>query len=203
MDAIHQIIQSRTHRETGTSEPAKAKLFAIQLAKLGSFQITGLDISKTFVEIARRNAQEAETEVDFRQGDIARMPFENESFDFLVCRAAFKNFSDPVRAVQKMYRVLKPGKHVLVIDLRRDASRQEVNQHVDAMGLDWFSAPRTKLTFRFMLLKRTYTRHEFEQFFAQAGFRRIEVQTTPIGLEVLASIAACIFGHLSYPARPA
>ncbi|HET9912935.1 MAG TPA: class I SAM-dependent methyltransferase, partial [Anaerolineales bacterium] len=30
--------------------------FCIELAKLGNFQIAGLDISKSFVEIARRNA---------------------------------------------------------------------------------------------------------------------------------------------------
>jgi ubiquinone/menaquinone biosynthesis C-methylase UbiE len=30
--------------------------FCIELAKLGDFQITGLDISKSFVEIARKNA---------------------------------------------------------------------------------------------------------------------------------------------------
>src|SRR5579883_204501 len=77
---------------------------AIELRKLGDFRVEGLDISKTFVEIAKRNAEEAGVDVAFREGNASDMPFESESFDFLVCRAAFKNFSQPVRAIQEMYR---------------------------------------------------------------------------------------------------
>src|SRR5580704_4893285 len=42
--------------------------FAIELAKLGDYRITGLDISATFVEIAHANASRASVEVDFRRG---------------------------------------------------------------------------------------------------------------------------------------
>src|ERR1700733_3066891 len=70
--------------------------FAIELAKLGNYQITGLDISHTFVDIARRNAADAGVKVDFRRGNAAGMPLESGSFDFLLCRAAFKNFTEPV-----------------------------------------------------------------------------------------------------------
>jgi ubiquinone/menaquinone biosynthesis C-methylase UbiE len=74
--------------------------FAIELAKLGNYHITGLDISETFVEIAKRNAEEAKVDVDFQQRNASNMPFESESFDFLLCRAAFKNFAEPVAALQ-------------------------------------------------------------------------------------------------------
>jgi ubiquinone/menaquinone biosynthesis C-methylase UbiE len=160
--------------------------FAVELAKLGSYRITGLDISKSFVDIARRNAKQARVEVDFRQGNASNMPFVNESFDFLLCRAAFKNFSEPARAVQEMCRVLRPGGRVLIIDLRRDASRREVNQEVDRMGLGWASRLVTKLAFRFMLLKRAYTKSEFEHFFAPADFRSVDVQANLIGVELWA-----------------
>ena len=90
---------------------------AVELAKLGC-GVTALDISHTFVEIARRNAAAARVAVDFRQGSASAMPFPPESFDFLFCRAAFKNFSEPVRALQEMRRVLKPGGKAMIIDLR-------------------------------------------------------------------------------------
>lgn len=41
--------------------------FAIELAKLGDYRITGLDISQTFVEIASANAAQAGVRVDFRR----------------------------------------------------------------------------------------------------------------------------------------
>ena len=72
--------------------------FAIELAKLGNYKVTGVDISETFVEIARANAAEAKVTVDFRRGNASGMPFGSETFDFLLCRAAFKNFTEPLQA---------------------------------------------------------------------------------------------------------
>jgi ubiquinone/menaquinone biosynthesis C-methylase UbiE len=158
--------------------------FAIELAKLGPYRITGLDISRTFVEIAQRNATQAGVAVDFRQGDGACMPFENESFDFLFCRAAFKNFTRPLEALQEMYRVLKPGGRALIIDLRKDASRERVSGAVDDMNLGKVDAFLTKLTFRFMLLKRAYTRADFERFLSQTKFGPIRIEQSDTGLEL-------------------
>jgi len=159
--------------------------FAIELAKLGDYKVTGLDISRTFVDIAQRNAAAAHVDVEFRQGNAASMPFEDDSFDFLLCRAAFKNFAKPVHALQEMCRVLRSGGHALIIDLCRDASPESINQAVDGMGLGVSNSIITKLTFRFMLLKRAYTRNDFDQLLAQTDFRRIEIQEDLIGLELL------------------
>jgi len=158
--------------------------FAIELAKLGAYRITGIDISKTFVEIARRNAAEAGVEVDFQPGDAANMPFENETFDFLLCRAAFKNFAEPLRALNEMHRVLKGGGRGLIIDLRRDSSRESINEAVDKMGLNLVNTIMTKLAFRFMLLKRAYSKSEFQQFFSQTNFRAVDIEEDLIGLEI-------------------
>ncbi|MCI0392393.1 MAG: class I SAM-dependent methyltransferase [Acidobacteria bacterium] len=158
--------------------------FAIELAKLGDYRITGVDISKTFVEIAQRNATEAGVEVDFQLGDAANMPFENEAFDFLFCRAAFKNFAEPLRALNEMHRVLSGGGRGLIIDLRRDSSRESINEEADKMGLSLVNTAITKLIFRFVLLKRAYTKSEFQQFFSQTNFRALDIREYPIGLEI-------------------
>src|SRR5258708_35994485 len=68
---------------------------AVEMARLGRVQVTGLDISRTFVQIASENAREAGVSIDFRQGDAAVIPFQSESFDLLLCQAAFKNFMHP------------------------------------------------------------------------------------------------------------
>lgn len=158
--------------------------FAIELAKLRKDSIAGLDISRSFVEIASRNALEAGVAVDFRQGNAAAMPFADASFDFLVCRAAFKNFAEPVRALQEMYRVLAPGGRALIIDLRRDASNASIGKAVDEWGLGFMNRVITKLTFRFMLLKRAYTKQEFERMLAQTRFAEFEIKESGIGYEV-------------------
>jgi ubiquinone/menaquinone biosynthesis C-methylase UbiE len=157
--------------------------FAIELAKLGNYRVTGLDISKTFVEIAQANAAKADVTIDFQLGNASGMPFENETFDFIFCRAAFKNFAAPLGALKEMYRVLKPGGKALIIDLRRDASKDSVGHAVNAMHLGVVNGTITKLTFRFMLLKRAYTKREFEQMLAEAKIRTGEVKQDSLGME--------------------
>lgn len=158
--------------------------FAIEVAKLGDYSVTGLDISKTFVEIAQKNAVQAGVAVDFRHGSASNMPFEGGQFDFLFCRAAFKNFSEPVPALEEMYRVLKPGGRVLIVDLRRDASPKQIDEAVSQMRLGVFSGIFTRLTFRFMLLKRAYTKQGFEQLLAQTRFGSTRIDEASIGMDI-------------------
>jgi ubiquinone/menaquinone biosynthesis C-methylase UbiE len=157
---------------------------AIELAKRGGYRVTGLDISQSFVQIATENAARAGVSVTFQQGNASAMPFDAHSFDFLVCRAAFKNFSDPVGAINEMHRVLKPGGMALIIDLRGDVKPAEVDSHVDQMRLSWFDSIFTKLTFRHVLIKRAYTSAQFRSMAAASRFGKCEVKESPIALDV-------------------
>ena len=158
--------------------------FCIELAKLGKYQISGLDISKSFVEIAQKNAAVAGIKAEFRQGDAANMPFEPETFDFLFCQAAFKNFSQPVKAIAEMYRVLRPGGTGVIVDLRRDASRADIDHAVKDMGLGRIDEMFTKWTFRAMLLKSAYSVDEMKSMVAQTPFRQCKIDVSDIGFQV-------------------
>ncbi len=156
---------------------------AIELAKRGRHRVTGLDISKTFVDIACRNAEAARVKVDFRNGNASRMPFGEGSFDFVVCRAAFKNFSEPMKALEEMHRVLRPGGKGVIIDLRRDASMTMISTYVDRMGMGVWNGLFTKMIFRFMLIRRAYTAPEFKQMLAKVPFTRTWIEADEVGLE--------------------
>ncbi len=158
--------------------------FSIELARLGPYSIAGLDISHTFVAMASQRAAAAAVRVEFRQGNASSMPFAGDTFDFLLCRAAFKNFGQPVRALQEMCRVLKPGGRGLIIDLRRYASPESINRQVDTMGLSAIDKIMTKLIFRFSLIKSAYTKEQFAQMLAQAAFHAVDIQETEIGFEI-------------------
>ncbi|SPE24272.1 Ubiquinone/menaquinone biosynthesis methyltransferase UbiE [Candidatus Sulfopaludibacter sp. SbA3] len=156
---------------------------AVELARGGKLRVTGLDISKTFVEIARKNAADAGVRVEFRQGNASQMPFADGSFDLLACRAAFKNFSAPETALREMHRVLRVGGTGVIIDLRRDVPMSEIKRYVRRLGLSVWSRWCTTLTFRFMLLKRAYTRPELEKMLEPIGFAETEVRINEIGME--------------------
>jgi len=158
--------------------------FSIELAKRGNYAITGLDLSRTFVKMAAKKAEAEGVKVDFKQGSASKMPLETGSFDFLLCRAAFKNFADPVGALREMFRVLKPGGRGLIIDLKGDASPTEISREVDGMGLSTMNRILTKFAFRTMLLKSAYTKAQFEHMLAQAQFSKTEVKESALGLEI-------------------
>lgn len=158
--------------------------FAIELAKIAKYEITGLDISKSFVEIAKRNAQQEGVAVDFRQGNASQMPFAEGSFDFILCRAAFKNFSDPVGALREMRRVLEPRGRALVIDLRKDVDKTALDEYIRGLKVGALDGFMMKWTFRLMLIRRAYTKQQFGEFISQSGFGNSEIQETPIGFEI-------------------
>ncbi len=157
---------------------------AIELARTGKCRVTGLDISETFVKIERQNAAEAGVKVDFNHGDATTMPFADNSFDFAVCVAAFKNFTQPVQALNEIYRVLKPGGTALIVDLRRDASIADIHEEVKRMKLNALNSFLTRWTFRHVLLKNAYTRGRFEALVARTKFKHCDIQTDLIGMEI-------------------
>jgi ubiquinone/menaquinone biosynthesis C-methylase UbiE len=157
---------------------------AIEMAKGGAYRVTGLDVSRTMVELARRNAAEAGVDVAFRQGNVSAMPFADNSFDLLACSAAFKNFSEPHRALAEMYRVLRPGGTAVVLDLRKDVPMSEIGRYFRAIGLSTINRWITLATFRFMLLKRAYTPAQFEAMLADIPFRSKEIRLVDIGVEL-------------------
>jgi ubiquinone/menaquinone biosynthesis C-methylase UbiE len=157
---------------------------AVALARLGPYQVSGLDISRSFVRIATENAARAGVAVDFRQGDAANIPFAGDTFDFIVCRAAFKNFGDPEGALREMRRVLKPGGEALIIDMSRDATDADIDTLVDGMKLGAVDALMTRAIFKHSLRKRAYTKADFQRMAAQASFKITEVAAESIGLDV-------------------
>jgi ubiquinone/menaquinone biosynthesis C-methylase UbiE len=157
---------------------------AIEFAKAGH-KVTALEISKTFVEIAGANAKDAKVPVDVREGNASAMPFGENQFDFIICVAAFKNFSEPVEAIREMQRVLKPGGKACIMDLRRDVSFDEINKHIqNDLRISGINAWLTRMVFKTTLLKSAYTRPEIEKMVKQTGFTNVRIDTDKLGMDI-------------------
>ena len=157
-----------------------AGFLSIELSRLGTYAITGMDLSRDLVEISKRNAEEAGAQIDFRQGNVSRMPFPSDRFNFAVCVLAFKNFKQPVRALEEMHRVLKPGGTALIVDLNREASLKATRRVAENMGLrgisTWIAGAIQK--------SGSYSRKEFESFIAQTRFRNFEIRDSDVGFSI-------------------
>ena len=72
--------------------------------------ITCLDYSEQMMESARKRAEEMHIpNIHFVQGDVGKLPFEDESFDAVLSLNGFHAFPDKEAAWMETYRVLKPG----------------------------------------------------------------------------------------------
>ncbi len=156
----------------------------IELAKLGNYLIFGMDLSFAFVEIGKKNAQEAGVNINFRQGNVSNMPFENETFDLIVNRAAFKNFQKPVGALNEMYRILKPNGKILIEDLKPNISFASINFYVNNMKLNFFNKSITKAIFYFGLRNTAHSKKELVSFISQTEFKDYNIEENTLGYEV-------------------
>ena len=156
---------------------------AVELAKLGPYRITGLDISHSFVRIASEHAARSGFDIEFRRGDAASMPFPDNTFDFIVCRAAFKNFADPIGAMAEMHRVLNRDGAALIIDMRRDASNASLKAAVDGVRLGTVGALLTRFIFK-QLRKRAYSGDDIKRMAARTPFDTADIRETSIGFDI-------------------
>jgi len=155
---------------------------SIELAKRG-LHVRAFDISKTFVEIASRNAAAENAPAQFELGNASALPVEDASVDFVVCRASFKNFTEPVKALSEMRRVLRPGGTALLIDMRRDVQMAEIRKYVDELGVSRMNRWFMMFTFRNMLIKRAYSIDDIRNMAKEAGWTTPQIESSPLGFE--------------------
>jgi ubiquinone/menaquinone biosynthesis C-methylase UbiE len=82
-------------------------------------KVTGLDISPGFLDLARKTAQQSgmSERLDFQQGDMLDLPFEDSTFDWVWCKdSLWPGFGkDPVLGLKEFARVVRPGGIIAVL----------------------------------------------------------------------------------------
>jgi ubiquinone/menaquinone biosynthesis C-methylase UbiE len=96
-------------------------------ATAGEGQIVALDFSGEML----RRAQAKRHPVAYVQGDAQRLPFPAETFDWVICNAAFPHFPDKQRALSEASRVIREGGRLVIC---HTASRQTINEFHRSVG---------------------------------------------------------------------
>ncbi len=86
-------------------------------------EVVGIDLSEDNVHAANEEAvrRGLADRVSFRLADAEKLPFEEASFDAILCECAFCTFPNKRVAAQEFARVLKPGARLGLSDLTRIA----------------------------------------------------------------------------------
>lgn len=93
---------------------------AIMLAhRIPSVSVLGVDISEGMLDIGRKKVVEAglEQRVSFESADCLSLPFRDDSFDCVSVAYGVRNFQNLLAGYREMYRVLRPGGMLCVIEL--------------------------------------------------------------------------------------
>jgi ubiquinone/menaquinone biosynthesis C-methylase UbiE len=86
------------------------------LAEQFNCRVTGLDLADKFIETARFLTQctQQENNVSFQQGSVLELPFEDNTFDAVLCQHILMNIKNKSKAFTEFCRILKPnGKLIL------------------------------------------------------------------------------------------
>ena len=90
---------------------------AVLLAEAGH-DVRGLDLAGEMVAAARRKADAAGVAAEFRQGDAAEPPYEDESTDVVLARHVLWAMPDPGEALRRWTRLLRPGGMLILVEGR-------------------------------------------------------------------------------------
>ncbi|MCW3816891.1 methyltransferase domain-containing protein [Micromonospora sp. DR5-3] len=78
--------------------------------------LSGIELSPAMLDIARQRAADLGRTVDLYEGDAERLPFNDASFDTVVCALSLCTIPNPVKGISEMKRVLVPGGRLLLLD---------------------------------------------------------------------------------------
>lgn len=82
--------------------------------RMGKADIIGLDYSQDMLDRARfRFSENGITNIKTMQGDVGAMPFDNDSFDYILCMNGLHVFPDKDKAYSEILRTLKQGGELL------------------------------------------------------------------------------------------
>jgi demethylmenaquinone methyltransferase/2-methoxy-6-polyprenyl-1,4-benzoquinol methylase len=100
---------------TGTGD------FALEAMKLNPSKISGIDISCKMLEIGRKKVEKKgfSGKIDLIYGDSEKIPFDDNIFDVAMVAFGVRNFSDPIKGLLEMQRVIRRGGMIMVLEFSK------------------------------------------------------------------------------------
>jgi ubiquinone/menaquinone biosynthesis C-methylase UbiE len=139
---------------------------SIEIAKkVPDVQVYGIDLSGQMVKIARRHAKGVGN-ARFHLGNVAELPFEDDSVDFIVSTGALHHWKRPTRVFDECYRVLEIGKERWIYDPCADALKDEAAKAKKEYGF-----------FRYRLLTKIAELHGFSRAEYEGKIKNILEET--------------------------
>jgi len=169
---------------TGTADMAITTYKMLQPEK-----IVGIDISENMLAVGRQKiAKEGLNEqIELLKGDGETINFPNNTFDASMVAFGIRNFENLQAGLSEMWRVLKPGGQLLVIEFATP------KQPIKALYNFYMGSVAPWVAKRFRQSKEAYVylnkstnafpdREELLAYFEKAGFEKLKYQSLSLGI---------------------
>jgi len=155
-------------------------------------KVVGIDLNPAMLAVARR----LRPDIEWREADVAALPFPDEAFDVVLCQSALMFFPDVPKALREMRRVATPDGIIAVqvwgslssqpgygpfVDV---AARHAGPEAVNLLGTYWALGDLDRLAALFdaagLVIAETRTHMGTAKFDSIDAMVRTEVESTPL-----------------------
>lgn len=151
----------------------------------GGAQVTGIDLSPRAIALARSNFQQRNLPGEFHVMDGERLEFPDAHFDLVYCHTVLHFTPRPERMLAEIHRVLKPGKHAIVMTVNR-RSWMQIMRRVAKVEIDYTTSP-------------VFNRYSIAEFRRMLGmFAAVEIvpERFPVKTKVHRGLKAALYNQL-------
>ena len=136
-------------------------------------RIVATDLNEPMLNIARDKFDETQT-VAFQSADAQELPFDDDSFDVVICQFGHMFFPERSRAYDEARRVLRPGSHYLFTTWGSNAENPYSELVIETLADAFMSDPPGFMKVPFSLSDARLILEEL----AQAGFVEVDHEVT-------------------------
>ncbi|MBN2541633.1 class I SAM-dependent methyltransferase [bacterium] len=173
-DEISREIKPRDYErilDIGTGPGYIATRIALDNPNVG---IIGVDYSFTQIRSAIRFKYDAGVKnCSFFPGNAMRLPFDNESFSYVISVASLKHWAKPDICFREIHRVLKREGTVLILEADKECDENELKRFMKVFS-DWYVwDPFMRWYLKKIVFGKSYTPFEAEAIAIAAGFKEV------------------------------
>jgi ubiquinone/menaquinone biosynthesis C-methylase UbiE len=180
-------------------------LLAEKVGSSGS--VVGVDLSASYLALARACADQSAdgARTRFQTGDIAALPFDDNTFDLIWCAQSMHSLPDPIDALRELRRVVRPGGTIAVFE--NDTLHQMLLPWPAELELVVRQAQLRSLAALAPATAKFFIGRDLCSRFAAAGLKNIivtpytSIRHAPLSVDERTYLA-CYFAELGKQARP-